>query len=366
MRVFDESGRLIGGTHLRPVAAPTMVFSIVFVLLLSAIQSLAAAPPNLSKPLSVCRTLSADGLFAADSALVVLRRGQTLIALEPGALSELWRTDLGNSAGGAILDGNDLFSLNGTEDGLVSAVAYSRATGLEVWRSGSFSGKRRIIAVGPANLLLSDETGAVYAVDRRSGTAVWTAETGGQLIATFDGGELLAFGQNGTSKVTTDGKVIFQTVFESAGMPTVAARNLDSVFFGYPDGLLAAFETSGRRRWSYRLGGRVSFLLPTVRGIVAGSFDNFLYLFDSATGRQVWKRRVAGRIVERPLIVGESVVVADAGSSSVSVIELKSGRSINQLNVGDDRFVTGPIYLSDDKLIVPVNGGVVVAGTNCK
>jgi outer membrane protein assembly factor BamB len=68
---------------------------------------------------------------------------------------------------------------------------------------------------------------------------------------------------------------------------------------------------------------------------LAVSHDNFVYKL-SRGGNVKWKRRLPGRVADKPLVVGDIAVVSIVGTGSVYVLDLRNGKILNRIETGDE------------------------------
>ncbi|TKJ36475.1 MAG: hypothetical protein CEE38_11720 [Planctomycetes bacterium B3_Pla] len=88
------------------------------------------------------------------------------------------------------------------------------------------------------------------------------------------------------------------TVDATTAMPTAPVVAGDVVFIGDRTGAVQAIDSEGQQKWKAYTGGAVYFPPAVARGrVYAGSADGWVYAFEAATGRRLWRFRVgpAGR-----------------------------------------------------------------------
>ena len=169
-------------------------------------------------------------------------------------------------------------------------------------------------AVAYGRVYLPTFDGRLYAIDARTGKAVWRIRTGrcawaspavhdGLVFETFLGrachkhvpgsrGELVAFR-------ATDGRIRWRRVIGPTESSPLVANGL--VYIGDWTGRIYAFsEATGRTRWTYMTGGAIKGSASIAHGrLYIGSYDGRLYSLDARTGRRIWaasaQPRIAGR-----------------------------------------------------------------------
>ncbi len=138
----------------------------------------------------------------------------------------------------------------------------------------------------------------------------------------------------------------------------------DNLVLGDKKGELFSVGLNTKKiNWRLRFGAQISNISPTSAGLLITSFDNFIYLIAPESGRKIWKRRLDTRLTIRPFLVEEFILVLTLGSPKASVIELNSGKLINQIYLnGDNYFTDGPV--SDKYLLAFPTAGGIFAFTN--
>lgn len=158
-------------------------------------------------------------------------------------------------------------------------------------------------------------------------------------------------------------------------LPTVQspASNLAAaegkLFWGERRGFVNLLDTNNNNLiWSVRYGGEISSLTLVANGILATSLDNFVYFTSLQKGKKVWRRRLAGRILEKPLIVGNFAVLITAADNNAVVLDLRNGKIVNQISLADIGFVLSKPLLLHNSLVFATNKGVfsfVTTNINC-
>ena len=76
-------------------------------------------------------------------------------------------------------------------------------------------------------------------------------------------------------------------------MPTAPVVAGGVVFIGDRAGLVQAIDADGQQKWKAYTGGAVYFPPAAARGrVYAGSADGWVYAFEAATGRRLWRFRI--------------------------------------------------------------------------
>lgn len=331
--------------------------------------------PSLAQPLIVrwryenTETLNLTPAVFDDDVFVPLAAGR-LVRLRAADGSIVWRTDLGGEVSAApVADARAVYVASEIPFPADVAVEYTRATGT-IRALGRASGVTLWMRTLPAPLrgsLTSDgqrlygaaADGHIYAFDKATGNISWVAEHrlrfDSQLV--ISSSRLYVGGEDGTllsiDKETGEFIWRYRTRGRLRGAVVVADG---AVFFGSADGFVYALdEASGRLRWRTRTGAGVQSVAFVNGGVVAASFDNFVYFFSSRRGARLWKRQLAGRIAAQPLVVASDVLLAPMSGDACIVLEAEAGRQVNALPVGEGNNMEASPVLAD--------GGVVLITT---
>jgi outer membrane protein assembly factor BamB len=115
-----------------------------------------------------------------------------------------------------------------------------------------------------------------------------------------------------------------------------AAIQDDFVYFGSGDNYVYAVNImSGRLLWRTRTGASVQAVVRAGEDLLVASLDNYVYKI-SLTGKRLWKRQMPGRISAQPLITQLEALFTPLSSSAGVVLELRDGRQVNSLPVGEE------------------------------
>ena len=79
-----------------------------------------------------------------------------------------------------------------------------------------------------------------------------------------------------------------------------------------------------------------------------------------------WKRRLSGRVANKPIVVGKTVVASTVGDGTVYVLRLKNGKILNQIaGDGDD---SGGIVIGagrEEFIVTTAKGLVLYSQRKC-
>ncbi len=141
------------------------------------------------------------------------------------------------------------------------------------------------------------------------------------------------------------------------------------VFAAFATGDIVAVDMQGKRVWAKNLGvphnpyGYASSLVATEKYLLV-QYDNEekqeLYLFDSATGKQLWKKtRDATISWSTPIIVDQSIIVL-ATSTTMEGYELDTGKELWKLENMAGEIAVAPFY-ADGMIYMANDNAIAVA-----
>jgi outer membrane protein assembly factor BamB len=227
----------------------------------------------------------------------------------------------------------------------------SKQTGITVWSAALPYSEKSYLGVDINYILAVTGDGAVVAVDKKDGTVKWQANVDKKLAAAphftekyiglaAESSEIfLISSQNGErlSQVTSPFPAI-----------SVFIPDVNTLISGDRKGNVWAMDILTKQvRWKFKNGAQISSITGAGENILVSSYDNFVYQMSPANGNVLWKRRLPGRVIERPLVTRDFAVVRVLGEPEVSFIDLKSGKILGKiLSEGEDdittALITGP------------------------
>jgi len=171
-------------------------------------------------------------------------------------------------------------------------------------------------------LYLGSGDGTLYSLDVNTGAIIWRYKTGGAI----------------SSNVSVSGR-------------TICVGSADYHAYGLS-------LNDGRLLWRYRTGGRVQSVASTPRGFLITSLDNFVYLISPLRGNRVWKRLLMGRVAAPPVTTLDGALFAPLSGEECVVLELKSGRRLNSVYVGDGNNTSAAPLISGHILLLTTRKGL--------
>jgi outer membrane protein assembly factor BamB len=200
--------------------------------------------------------------------------------------------------------------------------AIRKADGQLLWVRKNDRAFTSVPLVNNDRLYLGSGDGALYAFDVKTGAIIWRYKTGGAI----------------SSNVSLSGR-------------TICVGSADYHAYGLS-------LNDGRLLWRYRTDGRVQSVAATSRGFLITSLDNFVYLISPLRGKRIWKRLLLGRVAAPPVTTLEGALFAPLSGEECVVLELKSGRRLNSVYVGDGNNTAAAPLISGHILLLTTRKGL--------
>ncbi len=321
---------------------------------------------------------------------------------------QIWTTSLGGSvSGGALTDRKNIYAIvrsgrksSGPErSGDVKAEtererktlfeergyfvrALSRTTGLTDWQLKT--DRKPLIALSPAGkyVYVIEDTGRVTYVESESGRKIegLSFDFPARPDSLFERETFIS--ANGKVLILIAGHKIFAARIEddliknvrefplgfTKNIITAVALDEDVVFLGDSLGRIYLFDTTrGEVVWTVKTGGRISGVSIYRDKVLIGSFDNYLYLYTKNSGRLDWKKRNAGRLAGLPPVFQKYAAVSVYGANASDLVDLETGKTVNRLVLGENRFFSGEARFLRDLLIFQTSDRIAAySPTGCR
>jgi outer membrane protein assembly factor BamB len=294
--------------------------------------------------------------------------GGIIVSLKAADGQLYWRSEMGGELSASpVADERGVYVASETgksESGARRATgalrALGREGGLTQWMRTLAMPLRGSLTLGNGKIFAGGSDGKIYAFDSRNGEARWSYDygttfnsqpvlSGSRVYIGSEDGNLLALDES-------TGKLLWHYRTRGPVRGPVANGN-GVVYFGSGDGYVYAVNaTSGRLVWRKRTGAGVQAVVRVGGELLVASLDNFVYKF-SLTGARIWKRQLPGRISAQPLTTSTEALFTPLSSSIGVVLELRDGRQVNSLPVGEEITTSAsPIAVGNVVLLTTEHG----------
>lgn len=294
-----------------------------------------------------------------------------LVSLQAADGQLFWKTDLGGELSSSpVADERSVYIASESigEQGEIPRAsgairALGREGGITLWMRTLPMPIRGSLVADDVNLFGGSTDGRVYAVRKKSGDISWIMQHSAPFAshpAIF--GPNLYIGSNDGSLFSLNhntGKTNWR--YRTRGAVRGRAVVVDGVvYFGSADGYVYAVrESDGRLRWRRRTGAGVQTVAFGQSGLLVASLDNFVYSLSLSNGDSLWKRLLAGRIAAEPLTTSDGVLFTPLSSSTGVVLDLRSGKQLNSLPIGEDNSMAASPIVAGKILFVTTRHGLL-------
>ncbi|MEZ5306970.1 MAG: PQQ-binding-like beta-propeller repeat protein [Pyrinomonadaceae bacterium] len=303
--------------------------------------------------------------IASDNdSIFVLKAPDSVLALSQSDGQIRWESDLlGNLGGQVRILGSRLWiaSYFGDQDTGEQSIfrIVEASTGVPFPANNKALGADvEIHGEADSPILMERETGVLVGLDS-SGAIRWKRELGIQVTAFAFQEKKVVVGTKGNSLVVlsgADGSILSQR--NTGGVPqSIVALDDDSFAVGDVRGNLRALGGDLEPIWKTKMGGGISSLEIYGDMIVAASNDNFVYGVDAKSGRKIWKRKLAGRIIGSDRLSSGIAVYLTTGSDTAVLLDLASGALVNKFATGDT--FSGPPVALKTGIVLPLENSIL-------
>ncbi|HEX8195974.1 MAG TPA: PQQ-binding-like beta-propeller repeat protein [Pyrinomonadaceae bacterium] len=320
-------------------------------------------------------TLTNLPLTVNSNSLIFSLSDATLVSLDSSTGNVNWKAELGGEiAAPPVSSGKIVIAATRTpsdETGKVASSLTIRAlssnTGLTIWQKNfPNAGQVYLVLTGETLLLAANEseTGAnLTSLEIATGALLWSKNVSTTVTTKiYHSGTQIYFGTKDNSIYSirsADGESLKQYKVKHPAQNNLVASN-GIIYFGDARGdIIALRENDSHQLWMLRTGGAVQDILPTSRGLLITSLDNFVYLHKYSNGKRQWRRRLAARPLSAELLNQETAILLANGESSAIVLELKKGKILNQILLGENNYGVAAPEITDRFLFIPTFNGIL-------
>ncbi|HWN11890.1 MAG TPA: PQQ-binding-like beta-propeller repeat protein [Pyrinomonadaceae bacterium] len=334
---------------------------------------------DLSQPLTVAwrydsnLTMNLTPAFDKERVYLPLAGG-TIVSLkaENGQLN--WRSEMGGELSAApaaddlrvYVASETLKTASSARQATGALRALGREGGVTQWMRTLAMPLRGALTLSDGRLFAASDDGKVYAFAANTGELTWTYDYGhpfkaqpvvteGFVYVGSEDGNVLSLDAN-------SGKPGWR--FKTKGpVRGPVAHHRGVIFFGSGDAYVYAVNAqTGKLLWRKRTGAAVQAVVQPGEDLLAASLDNFVYKF-SLTGARLWKRQLPGRISSQPLLAGDGVLFTPLSSTIGVVLEMRDGRQVNSLPVGEEITTSASSIAVGDTVLLTSEHGLLAFRT---
>jgi outer membrane protein assembly factor BamB len=244
----------------------------------------------------------------------------------------------------------------------------SKQTGITIWSVTVPYSEKSYLGWDVNYMFAVTADGVVVALDKKDGTIKWQTSLDKTLAAAphftekyiglaVESGEIfLISSQNGERLSQMASPFPAISVFIS---------DINTLISGDKKGNLWAIDIPTKQvRWKFKNGAQVSSITGAGENMLVSSYDNFVYQMSPANGNVLWKRRLPGRVIERPLVTRDFAVVRVLGEPEVSFIDLKTGKILGKIVSEGEDDITTALVTGPGLVVLGKSDGIYLYGVN--
>jgi outer membrane protein assembly factor BamB len=117
--------------------------------------------------------------------------------------------------------------------------------------------------------------------------------------------------------------------------------------------------------WKARTGAQIVDITEVSGNFLVSSNDGFVYLLAAKSGDRIWKRRLPGRLIGKPLIYNNFALLQTIDGTAALILDLNNGKLVNQILFNENVFSGGSALFLHRRVIIPTNKGLLAFGSEC-
>jgi outer membrane protein assembly factor BamB len=341
------------------------------------VQALAQDQLRPLRPLHLLWLFETGGMAeitpAADGQAVYLPfKDGVVISLRVADGELLWRSEVGGrisaspfADAGRVYVASESFRTRSSPYPQATGVlrALSRQSGVTMWMRTLPSPIRGALASNRTTLFGVTSDGRLYAIRRETGETLWIKYSSSPFNSSpfLSGSALYVCDEEGNLQALeqTSGRTLWH-YRTHRGLENPVIVNEGSVYAGSQDGSVYAInESDGRLKWRVRTGAAIQSIVAAGKCVLATSLDNFVYCLSPQRGARLWKFRLAGRVLARPLVFNESVLLTPLAGDEGVILSLQDGKKVNSIYVGEDNNTGASPIISGNLILLTTRKGLL-------
>lgn len=357
-------------------------------------------PEQIELPYRLCgeykREKIKDLTFASDNVneLLTTTFDSKILLIDNSTLKDIWSTQIGGEILSSVLYKNDFDKqiyvlvkkhdveemggneknennrdIRNIESVELNLSAVSAKTGLVIWQIKLADEARSVkvsVDIFDDYLLISSHSGVIWKINRKNGNLVWKKNLGTKLLTApvFNQEFIYIGGLNGINIVSKSNGELEKNFSINKKINAVYTAG-DQIIYGTATGEVYSIDkTTRKKHWSIRTGAAVTNIIDVDNKMLITSLDNFIYLISQEKGQIIWKKRLSERIELAPSIKNGKVVVPLKNSSAAPILDLETGRMVNQIVLSSDDYFLSPVIAAGNNVIINSNGGIKIFSQN--
>ncbi len=218
------------------------------------------------------------------------------------------------------------------------------------------------------NITLISEKLNIRQIDSKNGKTLWSLDLKGQ-IRTYTSTEDLLFILSTDDKLfqirLVDGTIISEAKIRLKNISNMSFKN-GSLLLGTGKGVLYELsENSNTEKKLFRTGGKISSIINNGDDLLVVSDDNFIYYYSTEKEKVLWKKRLSGRVILKPVIFHDLIFTTTSVEPVINIFRRTDGALINRINLGENHIIK-QIEVNESGLDVLTTTGLVKFGVTCQ
>ena len=324
---------------------------------------------DFTKPLNQCKELTGKSdqlLSASDNTIFFTTNGFDIISSNSKDKIKNWKTELpGKIISKLFTDNQQIFVISSNQNNksdskpTYTLISISFTTGIINWQT-ALRTNAEIQLISESLIILRSEDNSIDTFEKTEGIKIWTKNFESKIVSIhiiFPEEVRIIFEDRIIDVNSNNGENSKQIKLQTKSISSLISSK-DSIFYGNTTGeivKLTLLNDNPKILWKVKTGGNITNLSEINNGILATSLDNFIYFFNKLNGKLIWKKRLGGRVVYKPLFSSEFIIAIDSGDNIVSVIDINSGKIINQVELNADSFFISSPIISAKTVLIPTN-----------
>ncbi len=292
---------------------------------------------------------------------------KVLRAINMNTGQQVWsKTVTCGLSGGVAADSTNVYFSG--QDGYMYAL--NMETGSEEWKTGlGFHIFTDACVVADSLVLAGNSKGSIAALDRLTGSLVWSYTVEGLLLGPAISNEVSVFSTESGTVGAWDiqGNSIWLRNFTT--QPSAPSIKSDVVYLGFSSGkILALSLLTGETIWESSLSdvqGRTVVSRPALTNdslLVSGTCDNRVFCMETTSGEILWETELENWVAVTPAVC-DTIVYASCDDNRMYLLSLNTGLVIDTIETGS--YSGTPPILMNGTLFIGNSAGdfVAISGT---
>lgn len=281
----------------------------------------------------------------------------------------IWSNDTGGNLISDITVGNNkIYYAVRVEEKVNSFVIRSSSsqTGLTIWErklETDYSVETVEVVIDSDSLLIISDKQSLYFLNSNDGKLISSARINSGVISNIiTDSEKIYFVNEKNSLISYSPKIEANSIFLELDKPTnkIYLTKKEKLLTVNSLGQLSQFDKLTRKKeWTFRAGGNLNLIEEFNDYYLITSLDNYIYCVSAKSGKLLWRRRMDGR-TNTILAKKQSQFISTlVNGQQTLLLELKKGRTVNQINLSGNSFFINEPFILNDLLILSTNKGLI-------